>query len=296
MKKILTAITVILAAVLLSNCNGGGGTDPKPNPIDSLPMSKEDSIELYNFLHLFPKPTTVKAESATPVDTAEFHADSAAFVSSYLNPSNRVFDATSSYFTFPIYDFYHNLQTDLGLQNILTTPGSREYSSIRMYPALDTTVTPKQLYLVLMGEKTTSGGGLTRVTMLTGNHIYTVRNNVWSNVVNPSAGYDEAHDDILAFQKFWQQHETVTSDNMTRSTCFSISEYYDILKEYNMIADTNNAARPYKLRFYPCLKDKKLHFVVKGMQNNVIMDGKDPYNNMDPCPTKCPTSLTEIKF
>lgn len=298
MKKALTAVVIILVAIALTNCNGSGGdTKTATAKTDTLPPSK-DSIDLKHYLNLENYKGLdgkMRIDIITPVDTAEFHVDSALFTTNYIN--TPVFTPASKSFTFSVYDFYANLQTQLGLQNVSQSgAGTRVYNGVRIYPALDTTVASKQLYLVLMGEKSTAGPLTFTTMMANGQNAYTIKNNVWSNVVNPSAAYDQLTNDILAFQKVWQQKEgAATKDDINRSLCFSISEYYQMLNsiDSDMIKDTTNQNRTYKVALYPCAKDKKLHLVAKGLKNGVVVASRPFFNNMDVCPTKCP--VTEVQ-
>lgn len=300
MKNIIYGIFAFLVASVIYSCNGGSSSNKNIDSLTNKWPVKKDSIdpELYNYLHIKTIPvngTRIEKMLMTPEQDSIFKLDSTAFASKYTHSISPVLSNSDS-FPISIWNLYHNLQRQLGLQDIMEA-GTDKYNGVRIYPALEISGGKKVLYIALMGEKATAGP-LTFITMLDAGkreNAYTVKNSTFSLVTNGSVAYRQMKIDIAAFQTFWLQSEGVPErDSINRDMCFSISEYYEMLNLMdpgsNMIKDTTTGSGKYDIVLYPCLKDKRLRFVIKGMQNKKQIPNSDIFNNMDVCPTKCPTN------
>jgi hypothetical protein len=293
MKKLFYAVIAAMIVLSVTDCNEGGVKPPAEPPSK---LAKIDS-ELYDYLHIKTDEKGVPPGLVQILFTEEaketFRADSAAFADKYFNRQTPLLNSGRD-FTFSVFELYDVMQKKLGITKSKET-GIERYNGIRIYPAIENIGGQRQLYLAFMGEKVTAGP-LRFNTMLTEivHDAYTIRSNKVIRVTNPSAQYTQLKSDIQEFQRFWIQNEQAPGrDAINRNMCFSISEYYEMLDllHKDMAKDTiNNGPGKFKITFYPCLTDKKLRLVAKGIKDVNVIPGSSFFNNMDVCPTRCPVN------
>lgn len=214
----------------------------------------------------------------------------------------------SDSFQIPIYQLYNDMQKNLGIDQEAVQLPTREIlaTGIRVYPAVkDTTVagTDKRiLYLVLLGETShfNPATGKREYNTMLNTYYYKCTNNSFSQVALKDT--PTVNQDIKDFQKLWITLYP-NSAKLPQSYSFTIKELNDLLgNDHLQISDNMMTNNGKGLSFSACFNTKKnIFFVAKGYAPDqrsrnptAIIEAKNFYDNMDPCPDKCP--INEIKY
>lgn len=303
MKKLLLGLSVIYLFAF-SNCNGKKQPDPPvpktgklPEKIDSLPKrvvyldpenlkkwdSSGDFAEIKRRFEGYPKPlfTTHHQNFFDFFNTARHP------IQSFVPP------------TFSIYDKYLNFQRLLGLRNPeFMIQGVAYKNKVRVYPAIDQ---QDVFYLVFIAEKQKASGNAQGETSL---GIYFKMKDVFEMI--PLDEMIEADNDIRKFQSYWadvvRTNPTYTFYNK-KSCSYSIADYNELLGPtsvfWNVTGAKTDPASKLAVRIYPVIdtRDRQntvlrlvLKLTEKTAQGYSEIQDKEYFDNMDPCPTACPTN------
>jgi len=312
MKKIIFCIIAAIVVMFGCKTKKDEKTPAPPNPKSSdTSVNKKGSLSDYKTLSIRNIYLDKRLDSLQffgglePKDPQEFEDDSTKFDDEFLKTGYFIM---SDSFPISLDTMYSKMQYNLGItdRSEYDPFGNETVNGIRIYPALTESGGKKILYMVLLGEESREGatfGEYDMFTMLTKNY-YEVRNGKFTEI-STDAGKEQAKNDIAAFRTFWNTKypqdppvEPIENPNLNRSYCFSIERYYHILStaHLNIYKGLTTPSLKYGIIFYPCLKNKKMYFVLKGyklsgsgpqIQLNPF-NNKPFFDNMDVCPEKCP--------